>query len=789
MNILDDRRVAAAPFPRWVERGESESDAPEHRIIHGVSWDASGDLFEVRRVGIRAAEGYYYCGSMVDHLYDWVRDFEAFALIEGEWMPVLQQRAIAEPDGDDVTWFELEHPVQTTAFVMHVRRGGIAGWWTPWNLAKTGVVLEGELLASAPIEADAPSIVTAPTAEAVTWTTGALTTTFSLRRPSLTDLRFDSLAATPNLLRQGSLEFIFHDHVTQFANGAAMRAVGRPQLIGGLRRDQAALTIETDDESVTYTSSAPGMTVTNRWSKLADGIRLQSTLELADDTLFWNADVWSFCFDPRVAATVVYGESIEEGYAGVTRLPAEFDLPGFGELRLSSDSGELRLYNEVVRSAYATNHAVQLAARDDEVAGVRIAAGTHSGTFDLTVAPRRELRAASERAIAPAVISMLQLAVSSALPYRQDTATLTNNGSSQQAYVCLDTWAMLVEQLDQLLPGRDAYGMLRRSLERWLDFAPGYASGTVEMEQSYLMTRTSGLSSVAAYLLGTGDVEWYRARAEQIWAAVEFTRKLDSDGDGLIESPVRLGIRGEGQWSSNWWDGISFGHKDAFSNAQLYPALLRLAEWYVSQGEQKRADSLIAWAVTLKASFTPAFLNPDTGWFGGWRSPDGELHDYAFLFVNGAAIVGGLVEPDRAADIVNRLVAELDRVGFTHFEFGLPGNLRSVDDDDMPELLRNLPFETYLNGSATLSQARWFLEALYAVGRVSDADAMLEKFASAFVNSTAIAGVEAGTDWRRWDGSPSGYEGILCDQFGIFGVAVREFGVTRADLLQAVQTG
>jgi hypothetical protein len=467
----------------------------------------------------------------------------------------------------------------------------------------------------------------------------------------------------------------------------------------------------------------------------------------------------------------------------VTSLPVQIDFPGFGELHLTTDSPDLRVRTEVVRRANATNVALQLGVVDDPVAGVRLAAGRFTASVELSVSQPRRFIAADRRGPATAIERMVQLVASSALPYRQDTASLTNNGASQQVPLCLDVWGLLVEQLAPLLPDRDLYGMLRRTIERWLDGAPGYASGTVEMEESYIMTRSAGLAGIATYLLGTGDDAWYRQRADQIWEAIEFTRALDADGDGLIESPRRLGISGEGQWASCWWDVISFGHKDAFSNALLYPALMRLTEWYTARSEHGRAASLGAWASALRASFTPAFLNPETGWFGGWRSPDDVLHDYAFLFVNGAAIAGGLVDDDVAADIVDRLMREMDRVGFHAFSLGLPGNLWSIDDADLPVVARDLPFETYENGSATLSQSRWFVEALYAVGRRDEADAMLARFAEGFLSGTALGGVDSGGDWRRWDGSPSGYEGILSDQFGVLVAAVREFGVSRADAL------
>jgi hypothetical protein len=30
-------------------------------------------------------------------------------------------------------------------------------------------------------------------------------------------------------------------------------------------------------------------------------------------------------------------------------------------------------------------------------------------------------------------------------------------------------------------------------------------------------------------------------------------------------------------------------------------------------------------------------------------------------------------------------------------------------------------------------------------------------------------------DWRLWDGTPSGYQGLLCDQFGMIAVALERY--------------
>jgi hypothetical protein len=54
----------------------------------------------------------------------------------------------------------------------------------------------------------------------------------------------------------------------------------------------------------------------------------------------------------------------------------------------------------------------------------------------------------------------------------------------------------------------------------------------------------------------------------------------------------------------------------------------------------------------------------------GWRSADGQLHDYYFLWVNGIAIHYGLVPKDKANGIMDRMLAKMKEVGYSRFDLG-----------------------------------------------------------------------------------------------------------------------
>jgi hypothetical protein len=352
----------------------------------------------------------------------------------------------------------------------------------------------------------------------------------------------------------------------------------------------------------------------------------------------------------------------------------------------------------------------------------------------------------------------------------------------------MDNWSALAVRMAEPIPGMPAWDLVRLSLERWMDGGQGYASGPSgkpalagagahSYDDEYIMTPTACLLGLADYLAASSDAEWLRARASQVEQELARMRARDVDNDGLVESTCRLGKSGSHQWSTNWWDVVSFGWKDAFTNALLYKALGSLATQLPRLGLPRMAEGLAAWADRLRTSYHPTFFNPDTGWYAGWRCIDNRLHDYAFLAVNGAAVTTGLVEGPAAQEIVSRLWTELTRMGFEDFRLGLPWNLRRIPDEDMGTWNIGRPMGFYANGGVSLSQARHFIGALYAVGMTEEADRVLTGACASLADCTAFGGCASGVDLHTWDGTPCGYEGLLCDQLGVLAVALERFAI------------
>jgi hypothetical protein len=116
-------------------------------------------------------------------------------------------------------------------------------------------------------------------------------------------------------------------------------------------------------------------------------------------------------------------------------------------------------------------------------------------------------------------------------------------------------------------------------------------------------------------------------------------------------------------------------------------------------------------------------------------------------------------------------------VGYTHFEYGLPGNLVPIRRGDYVVRKKSAGapskedgsdgFEIYENGGATGSYVYYTLQALYSLGRREDADAILFPLLAAYEKGGFQGFGPNGLsyDWKAWDGTPHGYEGLLVDNY------------------------
>ncbi|MGH9615257.1 MAG: hypothetical protein ACRD28_00850, partial [Acidobacteriaceae bacterium] len=329
---------------------------------------------------------------------------------------------------------------------------------------------------------------------------------------------------------------------------------------------------------------------------------------------------------------------------------------------------------------------------------------------------------------------------------------------------------LMQQTLDRILAGGKAYGM------------PGsvwaYPSASADTYPSMIIAASDCVRD------GSSD-SWLKENYSGIRKWAEAMLATDTNGNGLI----KYSVSGDsGVWKShpngapeflpsNWWDDLGFGYEDAYANALAYRALPNMAMMAKRVGRADDAARYLAAAEKLRAAYFKCFFDPATGVLGGWRSADGELHDYYFLWVNGIAIHYGLVDRPEANAIMDKLLAKMKEVGFQNFSLGLPGNLVTVAPGDC--VVRSARwgcgsqpdnsdgFQNYENGGATASMAFFTLAALYDLGRKAEADEilfpMLEAYGKCGFEGKNAQGFSA--DWKRWDGTFKGYEGYLVDNY------------------------
>jgi hypothetical protein len=377
-----------------------------------------------------------------------------------------------------------------------------------------------------------------------------------------------------------------------------------------------------------------------------------------------------------------------------------------------------------------------------------------------------------------------------------EDGVLANNSASDPCAFVQHMYTEIAKYTPPLAPGLTAMDLVRMSLDRYLHGAlacgmpyyRGFDATSLPWQSRNTAsadTYPSLLTAAGDYVNATHDTEWLKKNYRGLRTWADDMLATDTNGDGIMKFtgsgnadswPPRPG-GGVFLRPSNWWDTIGFGYEDAYANALAYHALEQMAAMARLAGQGADAERYLWRAAKLKQAYLPAFFDAKTGVLAGWRSQDGQLHDYWFPWVNGAAVVYGLVPQKLGNEIYDRILAKMNEVGYTNFEHGIPGDLIPIRREDWEDFNPNggAPskadgsdgFQIYENGGATAAFAYYTIAALYKLGRTEDGDRimypMLKSYKSGGFQGRGPNGRTY--DWQMWDGTPRGYEGLLTDCF------------------------
>ena len=539
-------------------------------------------------------------------------------------------------------------------------------------------------------------------------------------------------------------------------------------------RSQETFAVQREGQTVKYRLAGRPATAAPIWTFqfLPKAIRLRSS---------YSGDPpppLVLTFDPHLDHATVLGTTNDDGSV---RLPALLHLPDMGTFRVTSHTPDgLALGYDALRYPQEQHE-------KDYVRVTFPAATPDRPVVDYTldvvaIHPERPGLAGDPRfdGFRRNWLNIFQL--------NPRLRVLANHAASDPCAFTVFMYSAMAAETPNLAPGLNAPDLIRQTLDRYLNGMKaygmaGYTPNDPTTRYDYLDTYPSLLIAASDYVRGSNDTVWLKKNYAGLkdWAARMLA--MDRSGTGLLEYPAS---GNSGTWTdgerillrpANWWDTIGFGHQDAYSNAIAYHALEGMAAMARAAGQSEDEQLYGSRAERIRSVYYDTFYDPQTGVLAGWKSADGKLHDYYFTFVNGAAITYGLVPPEKGNLIMDRLLAELRSVGYSNFQYGLPGNLIPIRRDDYADVDPRFGgakkedgsdgFQIYENGGATACYAYFTLQALYKLGRAKEADAILFPMLRAFEEGGFQGRGPNGMtyDWKAWDGTPHGYEGLLVDGY------------------------
>ncbi|HZK78572.1 MAG TPA: hypothetical protein VFC35_06675, partial [Gemmatimonadaceae bacterium] len=593
----------------------------------------------------------------------------------------------------------------------------------------------------------------------VTFSTSSYRIGFSTLRPIVTFLAWDS-EGTGRL--ETNLLYDLNELPNSPTNGPWLS-----QTLGDTSAGLLAADIQVEGNTVTYGGLKPADGLTSRMvftmERLSFRIDFEQSCTTRMRALEWEA--LRLLWDTRRAITATLSPPIPWGKTGRGGIPAVIHAPNHGslavELTASSEAGVARLRVDSWRDQSYSQTGIEIGCEEGDDGELYIQEGVATARLEFTPT-QVGLLGHDERAGHPSWTR----AWTNVFGFRPELGGMSNNASSLNCHFVQHVYADMALNTTCQIAGFNVMDLVGWSAQLGLRGGSGYG----DSRELYLDSDASLLIAAGVYSFAQRDLDWARSNLVHIRAAAErlMSRRDDS---GMVVCAALSGNSGERNWSSNWWDVISFGHLDAFANAFIFRALLQTASMCRLLSERELADRYDSAANAIHDNYFATFYNRDTDRLAGWRSKDGVLHDYGFLFVNGIAAAYGLIPAEHRAQIIEGLRAQLADIGYNYFHLGLPGNLEPIRREDYADQVLGAPqredgtdsFGVYQNGGATMSQSYFFLRALHesAPETAREIGAII---LDAFEHGRVVGGLHEGNDWRYWDGRRGGYEGLLSDQ-------------------------
>ncbi len=519
--------------------------------------------------------------------------------------------------------------------------------------------------------------------------------------------------------------------------------------------------VELMDNQVRYLDidTGCGVVVNAVFTVVAGGVTLELEQRSERDIPVLEGESWRLLWNMRSGLTGVAAVPVEKtGRNGFVQLPALITADAGGCLAVRLVSGNGALHTESYRDLETRSLGFVLTAPDTADTPLIIPQGTQRAVFELKPSALLPVAGDREAMLSEGVRKCWTAGFSA---FRPEFGGFSNNAISTNCHVNQHVTFDFAAFTARPPIGPDPLALVKFSVGRALLDGGGYGYH----RSLYLDSDPILLSGAGRIVQVSGDHAWLEQVRPGIIAAAQRILENYDDREGMIVCRALSGNSGSHRWSSNAMDVIGFGHIDAYVNAWSFRALKNGAALFSILGETELATRCVDIAAALAANYARQLINPETGWVSGWRSRDGQLHDFGFLWINGVACAFGVMD----AEITRRALANLEvkrqKVFSESGYLGLPLNLLPIAPCDhmLPKLGYQLKptYENYTDGALSPIFGNYYIRALSRHGFAEACQALVDRLEAGFADGMFHGPYGTGKEFMTWTGADSGYEGTF----------------------------
>jgi hypothetical protein len=516
-----------------------------------------------------------------------------------------------------------------------------------------------------------------------------------------------------------------------------------------------------------------GITLNATFTVNAESITLELEQNAARDIPVIEGEAWRLLWNMRAGLTSVSGiPTVKEGRNGFVDLPALIvgDEGGCLSCRLLEGNGAF--HTESYREIEMRSIGFIMSAPDTVNTSMLIPKGVSRTVFELKPSNLVPVQQGKEAELSGGLKNSWAAGFSA---FRPEHGGFSNNAISANCHV--NQWvafdfAAFTAKADN---GLDLKELVKFSIGRALMDGGGYGYH----RSLYLDSDPMLLSGAGRIFQLTEDKEWLEYVRPGIAAAA--SRIIDNfdDKEGMIVCRALSGNSSSYRWSTNSMDVIGFGHIDAYVNAWSFRAMKNAAVVLKALGDDSLAANCREVAAALSENYAKQLVNPETGWVSGWKSRDGKLHDFGFLWVNAVACAFDVMGQAETAHAIGKLEAKRQELFPESGYLGLPLNLIPIKETDHMRVQINnhyrfVPsYENYTDGALSPVGVVYYIRALSSHGFKKEAGKIAESIEQGFEDGKFHGPSGTGKEFMTWTGADSGYEGTFGPNSGpLYAVAV-----------------